>query len=119
MWACLQLMSDRVQQMRRLSKQYLQEHWCDRLRYDCRGERGGTMTTRLRDRSLITIMCCVALIFGFGCSSEPEKFNPPLSSYQDGFYTYSDGNVTLKVKGAAINADFLKGSRITPLLGRK
>jgi putative ABC transport system permease protein len=58
------------------------------------------------------------LIFGFGCSSEPEKFNPPLSSYQAGFYTYSDGSVTLKVKGAAVTADFMKGSRITPMLGR-
>jgi len=63
-------------------------------------------------------MSCAALMLAFGCSSVPGKFNPPPSSYQAGFYTYSDGNVTLKVKGAAVTADFLKGSRIAPILGR-
>ncbi|HZS46388.1 MAG TPA: ABC transporter permease [Blastocatellia bacterium] len=62
-----------------------------------------------------SLLC--ALTFA-GCHSESEKFNPPESSYKAAFYMYSDGNTTLRVKGAAVTADFVKAARTQPLLGR-
>ena len=64
-------------------------------------------------------LLCVLSIGLTGCgSSGKSKFEPAASSYEQKFFSLSDGSMEMRVKGAAITSSFFDGSNQEALLGR-